>query len=45
VVHTEVGPVRAKLLGSDGEVDRLQQRVGSRARLRLGRGRPMAERA
>ena len=23
VVHTEVGPVRAELLGRDGEIDRL----------------------
>ena len=43
VMHAEVGPVRAELLGRDGQVDRLQQRVGRRSRLRLGRRRPMAE--
>ena len=43
VMHTEVSPVRAELLGGDGQVDRLQQRVGRRSRLRLGRGRPMAK--
>ena len=44
VMHAEVSSVGAELLGSDGEVDRLQQRVGSRSRLRLRRCRPMAER-
>ena len=43
VMHTEVSPVRAELLGCDGELDRLQEGVGSRSRLRLGRSRPMAE--
>ena len=43
-MHAEVGAVRAQLLGGDGEVDGLQQRVGRRARLRLGRGRPVPER-
>ena len=43
VMHPEIGPVRAELLGRDGELDRLQQRVGRRARLRLRRRRPMAE--
>src|SRR5690606_11748943 len=36
VVHAEIGSVRAEFLGGDGELDRLQQRVGCRARLRLG---------
>jgi alpha-galactosidase len=31
------------LLGRDGELDRLQQRVGRRARLRLRRRSPVAE--
>ena len=44
VMHTEVGAVRAELLGRDRQVDGLQERVGRRARLRLRRGRPMAER-
>ena len=43
VMHTEVSPVRAELLGGDSQVDRLQQGVGSRSRLRLRRRRPMAE--
>ena len=43
VMHAEIGPVRAELLGRDGELDRLQQRVGRRARLRLRRRGPMAE--
>ena len=43
VMHPEIGPVRAELLGRDGELDRLQQRVGRRPRLRLGRRGPMAE--
>ena len=42
-MHAEIGAVRAELLGGDREVDRLQQRVGGRARLRLRRGRPVAE--
>ena len=36
VMHAEIRPVRAQLLGSDGEVDGLQERVGRRARLRAG---------
>ena len=44
MVDAEIGAVRAQLLGGDGEVDRLQQRVGRRARLRLRRGRPVPER-
>ena len=43
VMHPEIGPVRAQLLGRDGELDRLQQRVGRRPRLRLWRRGPMAE--
>jgi len=43
VVHPEIGPVRAELLGRDGEVDGLQERVGAGARLRLRRRGPMAE--
>src|SRR5688572_26779070 len=42
-MHTEVRAVRAKLLGRNRELDRLQQRIGGRARLRLRRRRPMAE--
>ena len=43
VMHTEVSPVRAELLGGDGQVDRLQEGVRRRSRLRLGRRRPMAK--
>ena len=43
VMHAEIGAVRAELLGRDGEVDRLQQRVGRRPRLRLRRRGPVAE--
>src|SRR6185312_10935651 len=43
VVHPEIRTVRAELLGRDGEVDGLQQRVGAGARLRLRRRGPMAE--
>ena len=43
VMHPEIGPVRAQFLGRDGELDGLQQRVGGRARLRLGRRGPVAE--
>ena len=43
VMHTEVGTVGTKLLCCDGEVDGLQQSVGRRPHLRLGRWRPMAE--
>ena len=43
VMDAEIGPVGAELLGRDGELDRLQQRVGRRARLRLRRRGPMAE--
>src|SRR4030081_412484 len=44
VMDPEIGPVRAELFGGNGEIDRLQQRIGGRARLRLRRGRPMPER-
>ena len=43
VMDAEIGPVGAELLGRDGELDRLQQRVGRRPRLRLRRRGPMAE--
>ena len=43
VMHPEIGPVRAQILGRDGEVDRLQQGVGRRPRLRLRRRGPVAE--
>ena len=44
VMDAEIGPVRAQLLGGDGQIDGLQERVGCRARLRLRRGRPVPER-
>ena len=44
MVDAEVGAVRAQLLGRDGQIDGLQERVGRRARLRLRRGRPVPER-
>jgi hypothetical protein len=44
VMDAEVGAIRAQLLGSDGKVDGLQERIGGRARLRLLRGRPVPER-
>ena len=44
VMNAKIGAVGAQLLSRDGEVDRLQQRVRSRAGLRLRRGRPMPER-
>ena len=44
MMDAEIGAVRAEVLGGDGEVDRLQERVGARARRRLRRGRPVAER-
>ena len=43
MMHAEIGAVRAQLLGGDGQVDGLQERVGRRARLRLRRGRPVPE--
>jgi hypothetical protein len=42
-MHPEISPIRAQLLGRDGQIDRLQEGVGRRSRLRLGRRRPMAE--
>ena len=42
-MHPEIGPVRAELLGRDGELDRLQERVGRGTRLRLRRRGPMSE--
>ena len=42
-MHAEIGPVRAELLGRDGKLDRLQQRIGRRPRLRLRRRGPVAE--
>ena len=44
VMHPEVGAVGAERFGRHRKIDRLQQRVGRRARLRLRRRRPMAER-
>ena len=44
VMHAEVGAVGAELLGGDGQLDRLQQRVRRRAHLRLRRRRPVPER-
>ena len=43
VVHAEVGAVRAELLGRHRQLDRLQQRIRRRPRLRVRRRRPMAE--
>ena len=43
MMHPEIGPVGAELLGRDGKLDRLQQGVGRRPRLRLRRRGPMAE--
>jgi hypothetical protein len=44
VVNAEIGSVRAKLLGRDGQIDGLQKRVGCRARPRLRRGHPVPKR-
>jgi hypothetical protein len=44
VVDAEIGPVRAQRLGRDGQIDRLEERIRRRARLRLRRGRPVPER-
>ncbi len=43
VMDAKVSPVGAERLGGDGKLDRLQQRVGGRAHLRLRRRGPMAE--
>ena len=44
MMDPEIGAVRAQLLGGNGEVDGLQQRIRGRAGLRLRRGRPVPER-
>ena len=44
VVNAEIGPVRAKRLCRNGQIDGLQKRVRRRARLRLRRGRPVPKR-
>ena len=44
MVHAEVRAVGAELLGGDRELDRLRQRVGPRANLRVRRRRPVPER-
>ena len=44
VMDPKIGAVGAQLLGGDGQVDGLQERVRRRAGLRLRRGRPMPER-
>jgi hypothetical protein len=44
MVYPEVRAVGAELLGSDGELDRLEQRVGRGAYLRTGRISPVPER-
>ena len=43
MMHAEIGAVGAEHLGGDRKVDRLQQRVGRRPRLRQRRRGPMAE--
>jgi hypothetical protein len=42
-MHPEIGAVGAELLGRDGQLNRLLERVGGRVRLRLRRRGPMAE--
>ena len=44
MVHAEVRAVGAQFLGGDGELDRLEQRVGRGAYLRAVRIRPVPER-
>jgi hypothetical protein len=44
VVHTEIGTVGAQILRRDRQVDRLQQSIGGRLRLRAARRRPVPER-
>ena len=44
MVHAKIRAVRAKRLGGDGQLDRLQERIGRRPHLRVGRIRPVAER-
>lgn len=43
VMHPEIGPVGAELLGRHRKLDGLQERIGRRARLRLRRRGPVAE--
>ena len=43
MVDAKISPVGAQFLGRDRELDRLQQRVGGRAHLRLRRWRPVTE--
>ena len=43
VMDAEIGAVSAELLGRNGELDRLQERVGRRAGQRLRRRGPVAE--
>ena len=43
MVDAEIGAVGAQFLGRHGQIDRLQQRVGGRAGLRLRRRRPVPE--
>jgi hypothetical protein len=44
MMHAKISAVRAQFLGRHGKLDGLQERVGSRLRPGLARGRPMAER-
>ena len=43
MVDPEVGAVGAQVLDRLGKLDRLDQRIGRRAHLRVGRGRPVPE--
>ena len=43
VMHAEIGAVGAERLGGHRQLDRLEQRVGGRPRLRLRRRGPVAE--
>jgi len=42
-MHAKIRTVRAELLGGDGELDRLAQRSGAAAHLRVGRRRSVPE--
>jgi hypothetical protein len=44
MVNAEIRTVETQLFGGDREINGLQERVGGRPRLRLGRGRPVSER-
>jgi hypothetical protein len=44
VVHAKIGAVGTELFGGHRELDRLEQRVGCRANLRMRRRRPVPER-